>query len=374
MNKKTLDLPIKDINKEFFLNKSSKNLAENAEKSFENYRNKRDLMFDEKKKRRDLYNRELFTDKNNEYNPFYDNSYLHNNETMNYRDINEEKHQKFEEKDQKFEEKQEIVEIRDKNTKEIIEKHEENSKSLDFLKEKRQEKGNIVYKPFFEEANDHKIFEKIKQDYQSFVRNEGKYKKSNENHQKFNENQVKINENQDKNNENQRKFNENQRKFNENQRKFNENNENQRNPNENESFVQKNESFLRKNESFLQKKDASIEKTEDFSKKYHSSEPKNYENQRKFDAKQAYAQELSEMVDFSSYFSFFLIRILRSKKKTIEKPSKKKKTKYFQKDYSEKILKIVLLAGFFQYIFFMFFIKIELEVGLLIRIIMGIYC
>jgi len=166
MQNMSLEYVSKDPSNSFFQNKSAIDLS-----------NKRELAYEEKKKRRDLYNKELFgsdIEKNKDYNPFYDNSYLHNN-ISNSQVFAESEPQNQENQNQ---EKSENKERKNDKKDQMIQTDEhffgENSKKVDFLKEKKPEKARVAYKPFFEEQTDHRIFQKIKEDYQSFVRNDGK--------------------------------------------------------------------------------------------------------------------------------------------------------------------------------------------------------
>lgn len=169
MLKKSLDLFKPEPQKQLYQNKSTIDLQ-----------NKRDLAYEDKKKRRELYNREIFgseIEKNKEYNPFYDNSYLHNinnistlsqSQLIEKDPISEEKKQQETRKNEKNDKKDQMIQTE-------LHFFDQNTKSVDYLQQnKRDKKAKVPYKPFFQEANDHQIFHKMKQDYQDFVRSEGK--------------------------------------------------------------------------------------------------------------------------------------------------------------------------------------------------------
>ena len=337
MLKQSLDLTEKDLPKSLFVNKSVKNLAEN----------KRELAYEEKKKRRELYNKELFGVENNkdkEYNPFYDNSYLHNISNLsssqivgnnsnennektlktekNYRFFNEnsimnrERTGNYDNKERSVEKKDQFIQTDDR----FFPENNKNFKSLD-LKNKKEKKDKIIYKPFFEEQTDHKIFEKIKQDYQSYVRSEGKNpKKKSEKTVKYKENQHFLNNDDNFNeqasylaNNNNNNFNnevdnnyneetyENHNSANNNYNNSNKNNNNQVIANsfeKNQSFINNNNSNIYNNELKInKKKHMNDDKDNKNTRNAHSLDQKQKEFLQRLEDKKTYANELNDMVN-----------------------------------------------------------------------------
>ena len=166
MQNRSMDIGPKSGPTSFFQNKSA-------------VLNKREQAYEEKLKRRELYNKELFgvdpTENAQNYNPFYDNSYKSNLSTSQLlpesdslvQQRNEAKPErvKIEEPNQRNEKKDQMIQTDERF-------FPEEKQNLEIGR--KQEKQKVVYKPFFDEQTDHRIFQKIKEDYKSFVRNEGK--------------------------------------------------------------------------------------------------------------------------------------------------------------------------------------------------------
>lgn len=161
-----------EIPSQFYQNKSAVDLH-----------NRREQAYEDKKKRRELYNKELFgvetekTGKNKEYNPFYDNSFRNNFANKlpkpvfieNIESINEKQPEVIQKPPEKSS-KDQMIQTEEHFFLENSDKRE----SFEPKRPEKQEKKPVNYKPFFQEASDHGIFRKIKEDYQDYVRNEGK--------------------------------------------------------------------------------------------------------------------------------------------------------------------------------------------------------
>ena len=165
MQNRSMDIEPKSGSTSFFQNKSA-------------VLNKREQAYEEKLKRRELYNKELFgvdpTENAKNYNPFYDNSYKSNLSTSQ---VLPESDSLVQQRNEAKPEKVKIEEPNQRNDKkdQMIQTDErffpEAKQNIEIGK--KQEKQKVVYKPFFDEQTDHRIFQKIKEDYNSFVRNEG---------------------------------------------------------------------------------------------------------------------------------------------------------------------------------------------------------
>lgn len=137
---------------------------------------KRDFVYDEKKRLRELYNKELFTpskalsvpheknQKTKEYNPFYDNSYLHNISSLTTGKQGASPPSENKVKETRVLKDEMVQTDTDFYIKEDFPKE----------KEKKDENKNPKnYKNYFQESHDHEILHKIKEDYRDFVRQEG---------------------------------------------------------------------------------------------------------------------------------------------------------------------------------------------------------
>lgn len=155
--------------------------------------NKKELALEDKKKRRELYNREIFGVNGSiskeiasksiketlplqrkEYNPFYDNSYLHNN-SQNPNNLSTFSNEKLAISPPSKETEQNPKEVKDQmiQTDEGFFTNPEKNAMKNQENQSKNNKNPNIFRPFFQEAHDHNILQKIKQDYKDFVRKEG---------------------------------------------------------------------------------------------------------------------------------------------------------------------------------------------------------